>query len=332
MTRKQQLIPITLMMGLVVLVMALLTAVPASAQEAATLTADNTAVTVGDAIILTASVTHPENSVALFPELESNWGDFVVRSQSAPETVNHNDGSVTTSQQIDARLFAPGEFQTPPLPITISDSGGNLSDVLAAPLPLTVQTVLIEGDSNLRDIKPQANLPLPAIWPYLLVGFLIISGVVTFVIWKKRGGKLFVDNRLPHEKALDTLTDIDKQNFPANGRFKEQYAAVSNTLRTYFETNASVPMTDRTTAEIRCNLAASQMKEANSQHLLHILADADLVKFAKVQPSQHEAERLTQAARQLVLDTVEIGDQRLEIKDHPQSPIPNLQSPKEATI
>ena len=303
MTKKQKFIPITLMMGLVALVLALLTAVTTNAQSMATISTDQEAVTVGDPVMLTVSVTHPEDSVVLFPELEPNWGDLVVRSQSPTLTTSNNDGTAVTTQQIDVRLFAPGQFQTPPIAITISDSAGNVSETIAEPLALAVQSVLIEGDSDLRDIKPQAALSTPTIWPYVLVSLLVAAAAGAFIIWKRRGGKLFVDNRLPHEKALDALTQIDKQKYPANGRYKEQYAAVSSTLRSYFEAIGELPMSDRTTIEIKRDLAAGKMKQADAERLLVILEDSDLVKFAKVQPSQHEAERLTQSARQLILDT-----------------------------
>jgi hypothetical protein len=322
MTRKQQWIPFILIALVVTLVLAFFTAVT-HAQPTATITADKESITVGDPVILTVSVTHPEGSVVLFPELEANWGDFVVRSQSAPETVSNGDGSAVTTQQIDARLFAPGDFQTPPLTIAISDAAGNLSETAVPSLPLTVQSVLVEGDTELRDIKPQAELPLPAVWPYVVGALLAITAVIAFVFFRRRQ-KSVVDNRLPHEKALDALVMIDKQGYVANGRYKEHYAAVSDTLRLYFETITQVPFTDRTTAEIRHdveikrlgdwettpeqsqrnpNLIISQSRGVPTANLLRLLEDADLVKFAKVTPSQHEAERLTQEARQLVWDT-----------------------------
>ncbi len=303
MTRKQQLIPISLMMILVVLVLSFLTAVTSHAQSTATITTDQDEITVGDPILLTVSVTHAADSVVLFPELEPNWGDFVVRSQSAPAVTDNGDGTAVATQLIDVRVFAPGEFQTQPLAITISDNSGNLSETIAAPILLTVQSVLIEGDTELRDIKPQADLPAPAIWPYLLIAVLTATAVAAFFFWKRRGGSLFVDNRLPHEKALAALGHIDRQKYVANGRTKELYTAVSDTLRTYFEAISTVPMTDRTTAEIRRDLAGAPLKQDEAERLLTILEDSDLVKFAKVRPGQHEAERLTQNARQLILDT-----------------------------
>jgi hypothetical protein len=310
MTRKQHWIPFIFVALVVTGVLAFFTATT-QAQSTATLTADKASITVGDPVTLTVSVTHPEGSVVLFPELEATWGDFVVRSQSAAETVSNGDGSAVTSQQIDARLFAPGDFQTPPLTITLSDAAGNLSETTVDPLPLTVQSVLVEGDAELRDIKPQAELPLPAVWPYVVGGLLAASAAGAFIIWWRRRGKAAVDNRLPHEKALDALVMIDKQGYVANGRYKEQYAAVSDTLRVYFETITNVPFTDRTTTEIRQEMEIKRLGDweinnlsiSQSPNLFRLLEDADLVKFAKVTPSQHEAERLTQDARQLVLAT-----------------------------
>lgn len=302
MTRKQKWMPFILM-SLVVTAVLVFFATTTYAQSSATITADRNTLTVGDPVILTVSVTHPDGSVVLFPELAANWGDLIVRSQSAPETVSNGDGTSVTTQQIDARLFAPGDFQTSPLTITIADTAGNLRETAVAPLSITVQSVLIEGDTELRDIKPQANLPLPTAWPYMIGGLFVVMAMGAFNIYMWRRGKTAVDNRLPHEKALDALAKIDKQGHVAHGRYKEHYAAVSDTLRTYFETLTPVRFTDRTTAEIRYDLAAGPLPLAEAQRLLLLLEDADWVKFAKVTPSPHEAERLVQDARQLILDT-----------------------------
>ncbi|MCL4263485.1 MAG: hypothetical protein KJ069_09725 [Anaerolineae bacterium] len=302
MTGKQQRMPFILMSLVVTAVLAFF-ATTTYAQSSATITADRHMLTVGDPVILTVSVTHPEGSVVLFPELEANWGDLIVRSQSAPETVSNGNGTSVTSQQIDARLFVPGDFQTPPLTITIADTAGNLSETAVPPLPLSVQSVLVEGDTELRDIKPQASLPLPTAWPYVVGGLFVVMAMGAFNIYMWRRGQTAVDNRLPYEKVLDALVAIDKQGYVKNGRYKEQYAAVSDTLRTYFETITKIPFTDRTTAEIRYDLAAGPLNLGDAQRLLLLLEDADWVKFAKVTPTQHEAERLTQDARQLVLDT-----------------------------
>lgn len=158
---NQQRQPFIFMLGLVSLVLLFLWAVTAKAQNNVVVTADKETVTVGDPIVLTVAVTHAEEEVVLFPELGPNWGDFVVRRQASAETIRYGDGTAVSRQQIDVRLFVPGAFQTPPLALTITDATGNVSESWAEPIPLSVQSVLVEGDTTLRDIKPQAALPLP---------------------------------------------------------------------------------------------------------------------------------------------------------------------------
>lgn len=325
MNKREKFLPIGAMSALVTLVMLLLFATTAVAQTNATITPNQEAVTVGDPILLTVSVTHPAGSTVLFPELEPNWGDLVVRSQSAPQTADQGNGTAVTTQQIDVRLFALGAFNTPELPITIADSSGALSQTSAAPIPLTVQSVLVEGDSELRDIKPQAALPVPAIWPFIVLGTVAAAAIAALLIWQRRRQPAILDNRLPYEKALDALTHLDKQKYPANGRYKEQYAAVSDILRSYVETSRHIPLTDRTSAEMLPLLRQSNLHAADVQTLLLILEDADLVKFAKVQPSQHEAERLTNDARQFIQNSkpVETIETNHKSKSKPQKRKPN---------
>ncbi len=50
-----------------------------------------------------------------------------------------------------------------------------------------------------------------------------------------------VDNRLPHEIALDDLTRIGQLGLPEQNRFKEHYTLVSDTIRIYIERTQGVP-------------------------------------------------------------------------------------------
>ena len=75
---------------------------------------------VGDPLELTLVVTHPTGYQVIAPELEDQWGDFVVRDISPAATADNGDGTTTTIFEVDARVFAPGEFVTPPLPVTVT--------------------------------------------------------------------------------------------------------------------------------------------------------------------------------------------------------------------
>ena len=84
------------------------------------------------------------------------------------------------------------------------------SQAIAAPLPLTVQSVLVEGDSELRDIKPQAALPIPADWPMVVAAGLLAAGLLALVVWWliRRYRRDDVDNRPAHQVACDELDRI----------------------------------------------------------------------------------------------------------------------------
>jgi hypothetical protein len=263
--------------------------------------------TVGDPVELQLAVTHPAGYHIIQPELPQNWGDFFVKSQSPAATVPLEDGTEMTMVVIDTRLFAPGEFSTPPLTVSVTDGAGQLSEVTAAPVPVTLTSVLVEGDSQLRDIKPQAELPFVNLLPWIAGGLLLAALVaIAFLWWKRRQARLVlaaVDNRLPHEIALDDLTRIRQLGLPEQNRFKEHYTLVSDTIRIYVERTQGVPMLERTTGEIRSGLRNSSLTANSTRQLIVFLEESDLVKFSKFLPSEAEAYELITQARQIVEET-----------------------------
>ncbi len=260
--------------------------------------------TVGDSVELQLAVTHPAGYHVIQPELPETWGDFIVTSQSPATTVTLDDGTEMTMVVIDTRLFAPGEFSTPPLTVSITDGEGQLSEVTAAPVPVSLASVLVEGDSELRDIKPQAELPFVNLLPWIAAGLLLAaSATVAFLWWKRRQARLAlaaVDNRLPHEIALDDLSRIGQLGLPEQNRFKEHYTLVSDTIRIYIERTQGVPMLERTTGEIRSGLRNSSLMANNTQKMISFLEESDLVKFSNFSPSEAEAYELITEARHIV--------------------------------
>jgi len=263
--------------------------------------------TVGDPIQLILQVTHQDNQHVILPQLETDWGGMTVYSQSPGTTELNPDGTKTTSQVIDVRLFSPGEFSTPPLPITVSDENGQLAEITADPISITITSVLLEGDTQLRDIKPQAELPYFNLITWItILGILLVTAVVVVIFWlrKKRAlaGRL-IDNRLPHEVALDELERVESLDLTALGRFKEHYTLVSDCIRTYVESTQHIPMIERTTGEIKRSLKHTQLTQDEAKQLVGLLEESDLVKFSKFTPDAESARNIVQKSRVFVLQT-----------------------------
>jgi hypothetical protein len=295
-----------------VLIVALFIAGVASAQEEVTaaLLAPEEAATVGDPLDLTLVVTHPAGYQVIAPEMGDQWGDFLIHSQSAATTAANADGTETTIIVFDGRLFAPGEFNTPPLPVSVTDGTGQLLEVIAAPTTVTINSVLVEGDSDLRDIKPQIDLPFFNLLPWLAGGLLLaVLAGGGYWFWQRRQARLAlaaIDNRLPHEVALDELARIAALGLPEQGRFKEHYSLVADTVRLYLERRYGVPLMERTTGEIVAELQGTTMDRGLQRRVSNFLQESDLVKFADIVPTEADAYELIAQGQMIVEATIPV--------------------------
>jgi hypothetical protein len=294
--------------GLLIALVLLIVAAPVQAEEGlqVTLTPDREQLTVGDPVQLTLEVNHPAGYQVIIPQLKGTWGDLEVRSQSPASTVANDDSTETTRQVVEVTLFNLGQFQTPELPLAIRDGAGNVLDAVIPAVPLTVMPTLAEDDNDLRDIKPQAGLEVPAVWPWIAGGLLLAAAAAVMGWWayrRWRGEPLFapaVDRRSPWQAAHDELARIEGLGLLARGRFREYYTLVTDCLRTYLENQFQLRVFDRTTSELQAILRQSDLSPEQSRRLLHLFAESDLVKFAKLTPDVATAQQLMSEAREMV--------------------------------
>jgi hypothetical protein len=285
-------------------------AVPVLAEDGVevTWTVDQSEMTVGDPVQLTLEVTHPAGYQVVIPKLEHSWGPFEVRSQSQASTEANDNGTETTRQLIEVTLYDLGEFETPTLPLMIGDGSGQVMEELAPSVKLIVTPTLTENDNNLRDIKPQAGLDVPSVWPWI-AGALLAAVAAALGAWwlyrHMRGEPAFrlpraVDNRPPWQVACDELARIEGLGLVEQGRFKEYYTLVTDCLRVYLEAQFDLRVLDRTTSELRLVLRRSELSADDARGFLDLFMDSDLVKFAKLTPDVREALQVAVEARQLV--------------------------------
>ena len=274
------------------------------------LVADPVEATVGQVVVLTVSVTHPEGYEVGRVDLPETWGPFEIRSQSAPQTVGNGDGTETTTQTIEAALFSTGEFTTPELSVPIRDPQGQTFGGSVQPVSITVVSVLADGDEELQDIRPQASLPLPPIWPWILGTALVMvaAGVAGWLVYRRMRSKpveasvpeAVVDPRSAYEIAMDELAEIEGMRLPDRGRFKEHYTLASDALRRFLYGEHGVPAIDRTTDEIRHGLTWTPVDDEHARMVVGTLHECDLVKFARYGPEIGEARGLVGGVRHVV--------------------------------
>lgn len=266
--------------------------------------------TVGDLIPLQLRVVHPANLSVTLPELPAGWGPFEVSEQSLAEPVGGEDGSVTSVLAVSAILWSPGEHETPPTAVRVRDSQGAVREVSATPIVITVRSVLNKDDLEKRDLKPQASLPRPPVWPWVVAGIaaaaLLTLGFRKLVRWHRaRSGTgdlaaAPVDDRFPEEVAYEELARIEALDLPAQRQFKRHYTLVTDCVRVYIEGIYAVPAMDCTTSEVLLGVRGAGLDGSGIRLLRPLLEEADLVKFAKLTPSIEGARSAIGQVRRLV--------------------------------
>jgi hypothetical protein len=279
-------------------VTATLTAVPAA----------DGAFTVGDEIVLELLVSHPTGYRLIPADLTQQWAnvDLEVGEQSPVTITDNGDGTQMSRQTITLTPWTTGIMTLPPLTFSLSDAQGNLQTVRSDPAVFEVASVLVEGEMTLRDIKPQAMLPFPAVWPQAtavaVVLLLIAASAIAFVLWRRNRPQ--PDTRPAFQRALDELTRIEKMNLVGQGLGQAHVTLVTDVLRRYLEADFGIPALDQTTTQIVAALgqeAAQTMPLEAKEPMIQLLREADLVKFANIEPDPTTAVSMSAEIRAIIL-------------------------------
>jgi hypothetical protein len=267
----------------------------------ATLSVNSRDITVGDVIPLTLSVTHPAGWRVIFPALDKQWGDFEVRSQAVPEIITNSDGTQTTTQKLEVVEMRPGEVQTPALALSVANDQGSLSSLEVAPVSILVRSVLVKGDTNLREIKPQAELVSARrpYWPLVTAGLLGAAMLSGYGINRRRHRKP-VDRRTPRQRALDSLAVLSVHNPQTPAEIKTHGALLADCLRDYLASFTHLPVRDLTTRELARHFKDQEIPLAWSTQVLEVLQVCDGVKFANEELEGWYLQTMISSTRQLV--------------------------------
>ena len=273
--------------------------------------------TAGDRIPLRLSATYPADLQTTLPELPTLWGPFEVLEQTLLPPMDNGDGTLTIIRQATVTLWAPGEYETPPLTAryrvsdpTSSTDDDQLYQVAVSPISVTVVSVLTGSETEKRDLKPQISLPRPPVWPWILGGMLGagLAGLAGWFLLTRlhRRPLLGTDTmpqvaaRPPHEIAYAELTRIEAMELPARGELKRHYTLIADCVRSYAQGRYHIPALDQTTEEFLAALRRTQVGRASARLFRELLTEADLVKFAKSRPPVEQARDAVTQARHIV--------------------------------
>lgn len=274
---------------------------PTAAQEVLVRASlDSTSYRIGDWIDVRLIADMPSDLQALAPTPGDTLGAFEVLQVRAGDS-SEAKGRRHSSWIVRLTTFDTGSVVIPPFTVHARRGSDTTLQVGSSePIPLTISTVELGENAELKDIKPPLDAPwrFEDVLPYLL--FLAFAGVavLAYLLYRRyraKGAAEPVADAPPvpaHERALMELKELESKRLWQQGRIKEYYSEVTEIIRRFFEGRFHLPALEMTSDEIVRELknipeGASILKETDRFFLA-----ADLVKFAKYEPSmaEHDAE------------------------------------------
>lgn len=276
-----------------------------------------------DLLAVRITVISPSGAQIQWPDLAEAAGDFQIRNWDEEGRQLLSDGRIQSVRLYHLEPLRTGDLQIPPLTfqwIPVSDAAS--TTLITESMPVAVTTTLPEDLSqvSLADIEDVVEIKGHAFTVRIAViaAFAILAaGAVIFL--RSRSRKVLAAQKIykpAHEIALARIRSLAGQNLIEQGRVKEFYERLSDTLRHYIEARFSLRAPERTTEEFLDELKSSSvLTPDHKQDLREFLRHSDLVKFAKHQPTRQQSDQSLQMAERFVENTkseerlVEVGSE-----------------------
>ena len=260
---------------------------------------DSTQIWIGDQTALTFEVVQHKGQKVKMPLFSDTIvGNLEIVEQAKSDTFNIADDKVQVNVKYIVTSFEDSLIYVPPFPY-ISGSDTSWSNSLSLKV---IQPFVIDSTSNqLADIKPvfkpkfnwkefakQMMLVFLLIVLAVLLYFLVRKYVMRKPILKTETRKVIIP---PHVEALQRLDKIREEKLWQKGRMKEYHTELTETLRIYIERMFNINSMEMTSDEILTHTSFMKVDKSGAYGALRqILTLADLVKFAKWNPSPNDNE------------------------------------------
>jgi len=266
-------------------------------------------ITMGDHVTYRLTVNYDP---ALTPgpvSLPNPFGKFELMNQvtSQPKAVAPDK----TEQEhiLTFTTFSTGTLVLPSLAVVFFDDDGQRSEAATQPVTVKVISLLAKyGDEGgLRPLKGFFNFP-SYLWLWVLLLVLLSMGLIYF-IWKtkrKTKSQLFqehVPQRPPEEIIWAVIQECEESNLLAEGQIKEFYSRLSSAVRVYLEQQFHISALDRTSTELYTEFRDTRPDPETLLLLKSFFESSDLVKFAKLQPSEDEIDSDLERVKRFVILT-----------------------------
>lgn len=260
---------------------------------------DSSIMKIGEQRKIALEVKQPNSAVVYFPTINGNdtlAQGIEILKITPPDTLKSNNG-LTIKQEYFITSFDTGRYELPPFVFKSKTQSYTTEQ-------LYLDVITYDEDLTNAQLTGMAeNYDPPFNWVRFLLYLSIVLGVIglgalIYYIYKvvqemknnQIEEEIVVDNRLPHEIALEELEKIKSDKLWQKGEVKVYYTVLTDTLRDYFTRRFNIPAMEMTSSEIIRSLKYEHDAVDAIERVREIFDISDMVKFAKMEPSQEDNE------------------------------------------
>lgn len=224
-----------------------------------------------------------------------------------------------TAAGVDVDLTIPfvlvraGRIKIPPRAFDATGPGGEVGIVRAGRIAFRTGSYFA-SETDPQPAEPFGPLPVLErnwllIWVLVGLGVVIVAVAATVLIVTRLRPPVATPGpppRPPHEVALEELKKLARSGLDKEGEFALYYTELSSILRVYLGGRWGFDSMDLTSTELCQRLGSVAIAHQHFQEIALLLEELDLVKFAKVVPSQTQSAADLNRVEALVEATMEL--------------------------
>ncbi len=281
-------------------------------------TIDRNEILIGEQAEVRLSVNFSKDQIpeVIFPQIADTLLDKVeVLRSTSIDTLK--TGADVASARMEKKLFITcfdsGYYAIPPFTFIVNGDTQSTEAFL-----LAVHTVTIDTTAGPKSIKDIYDVVVTwgdyfAIYqPYILGGLALLVAILVGIWFLRRNLRKRRERPAPEpvthlrpadETAREELDRIEREKIYSRGLVKRYHTEITDVIRDYLEAVAEVPAHELTSRQIMQRLRYSGLSERETGRLREVLYRADMVKFAREEPSEDENAGSVRQAREFVEST-----------------------------